>query len=62
MTRQLIENLKNKNSIFIIDIYSKYAWVAPLKYKKGIINTSASLKVLHESNHKPVKTLMDKAS
>ena len=54
--------MKNKNSIFIIDIYSKYAWVVPLKYKKGIINTSASLKVLHESNHKPVKTLMDKAS
>ena len=62
MTSRLIENLKNKNSICIIDIYSKYVWVVPLKDKNSIINTSVSLKVLGESNHKPIKALMDKTS
>ena len=62
MTSRLIENLKNKNSICIIDIYSKYVWVVPLKDKNSIINTSVSLKVLDESNHIPIKALMDKTS
>ena len=29
----------------VIDIYSKYAWVAPLKDKKGIAITSAFQKI-----------------
>ena len=62
MTSRLIENLKNKNSICIIDIYSKYVWVVPLKDKNSIINTSVSLKVLDESNNIPIKALMDKTS
>ena len=35
----------------IIDIYSKYTWVIPLKEKKGITITDAFQKILDESNH-----------
>ena len=34
----------------VIDIFSKYAWVDPLRDKKGITFTSAFQKVLKESN------------
>ena len=37
----------------IIDIYSKYTWVIPLKEKKGITITDAFQKILDESNHTP---------
>ena len=37
----------------VIDIYSKYAWVVPLKDKKGIKITNAFQKILDESNPKP---------
>ena len=33
-----------------INIFSKYAWVIPLKHKKGITITNAFLKLLKESN------------
>ena len=36
----------------IIDIYSKYAWVFPLKDKKGITITNDFQNILDESNHK----------
>ena len=39
----------------VIDIFSKYAWVVPLKDKKGIIITNAFQKILKESNKKPNK-------
>ena len=48
----------NKGFIFllcVIDIYSKYAWVIPLKDKKGIAITNAFQKILDESNRKPNK-------
>ena len=38
-----------------IDIYSKYAWVIPLKDKKEIIVTNAFQKILKKSNRKPSK-------
>ena len=38
-----------------IDIYSKYAWVIPLKDKKEIIVTNAFQKIFKKSNHKPSK-------
>ena len=44
----------------IIDIYSKYAWVIPLKDKKEITITSSFQKILQESNRKPNKILFDK--
>ena len=45
---QLISKL-NKGFRFllcVIDIFSKYAWVAPLKDKKGITITNAFQKIL----------------
>ena len=30
--------------LYVIDIYSKYAWLLPLKDRKGIIITKASRK------------------
>ena len=45
--------------LYVIDIYSKYAWVIPLKYKKGITNTNAFQKNLKESNRKPNKIWVD---
>ena len=44
----------------VIDIYSKYAWVIPLKDKKVITNTNAFQKTLNESTHKPNKTWVNK--
>ena len=42
-------------SLCVIDIYSKYAWVIPLKDKKGITITISFAKILDESNRKPNK-------
>ena len=39
----------------VIDIFSKYACVVPLKDKKGITITNAFQKMLKESNRKPNK-------
>ena len=61
---QLISKF-NKGLIFIlcvIDIYSKYAWVIPLKDKKGITITNAFQKMLDKSNRKPNKIWVDKGS
>ena len=44
----------------MIDIYSRYAWVVPLKNKKSITITNAFQKNLVESNPKPNKVWMDK--
>ena len=46
----------------VIDIFSKYAWVVPLKDKKGITITDAFQKMLKESARKPNKTWVDKGS
>ena len=40
----------------VIDIYSKYAWVIPLKDKKGIAITNAFQKILKESNSRNAKS------
>ena len=41
--------------LYVIDIYSKYAWVVPLKDKKCITITNAFQKVLKHFNPKPKK-------
>ena len=46
----------------VIDIFSKYAWINPLKDKKGITITNAFEKILHKSNRKPNKIWIDKVS
>ena len=42
----------------VINIYSKYAWVVPLKVKKDITITNAFEKNLDGSNHKRNKKNM----
>ena len=46
----------------VIDIYSKYAWVVPLKDKKGIAITNGFQKILDESKQKSNKIWADKGS
>ena len=46
----------------VIDIFSKYTWVVPLKDKKSITITNAFQKMLKESNGKPNKIWDDKGS
>ena len=46
----------------MIDIFSKYAWIVPLKDKKGITIVNALQKVLDKSDRKPNKIWVDKSS
>ena len=49
-------------SLCVIDIYSKYAWVVPLKNKKGVSIVNAFQSILNKSNRKPNKIWVDKGS
>ena len=46
----------------VIDIFSNYVWVIPLKDKKVITITNAFQKILKQSNRKPNKMWVDKGS
>ena len=46
----------------IVGIFSIYAWVIPLKDKKGITITNDFQNILNESNHKPNKIWVEKGS
>ena len=46
----------------VIDIFSKYAWVVPLKDKKDVIIANAFQKILKQSNRKPSKIWVHKGS
>ena len=46
----------------VIDIFSKYAWVIPLKDKKGVSIVAAFQSILKQSNRKPNKIWVDKGS
>ena len=61
---KLISKLKKgfRFLLSVIDIYSKYAWVIPLKNKKGITVTNVFQRILDESKHKPNKIWVDKGS
>ena len=48
--------------IIFIDISSKFAWVVPLKDKKGVSTVYAFQKILDDSNRKPNKIWVDKWS
>ena len=48
--------------LFVIDIFSRYAWVVPLKDKKGASIVNAFQKILKESDRKPKKIWVDKES
>ena len=51
---QLISNFEKgfRFLLCVTDIFSKYAWIIPLKNKKGIIITNGFQKDLKESNRK----------
>ena len=58
-------NRYNKGTRFllcVIDIFSKYAWVVPLKDKKGISIVKVFQIILKQSNRKPNKIWVDKGS
>ena len=46
----------------VIDILERYAWIVPLKDKKGITITNAFQKILKESNRKPNKIWVNEGS
>ena len=46
----------------VIDIYSKYAWVVPLKDKNGVSIVNAFQSILKKSNRTPNKIWVDKGS
>ena len=45
-----------------IDIFSKYAWIVPLKDNKGVSIVNAFQKILDKSGCKPNKICVDKGS
>ena len=53
----------NKGFRFLLcvtDIFSKYAWVIPLKDKKGISIVNGFQKIINDSKRKPNKIWVDK--
>ena len=51
-----------KFSFCVIDMFSKYAWVVPLKDKKGASIVDAFQNILDKSGRKPNKIWVDKGS
>ena len=61
---QLISKYNNgiKYLLCVIDLFSKYAWVIPLKDKKGATITNAFQKILDSPKRKPNKIWVDQGS
>ena len=62
-----MQSLSRKNKCFkyllcVIDLYSKYAFVIPLKDKKGISIVNAFDKIIKQSERKPNKIWVDQGS
>ena len=51
-----------KYLLCVIDLLSKYAWVIPIKDKKGTSIVNAFKKILSDSNRKPNKIWVDQGS
>ena len=51
-----------KYLLCVIDVFSKYAWVVPLKDKKGASIVNAFQKILTNSKRKPNKIWVDHRS
>ena len=47
--------IKHFDFYYVIDYFSRYAWVLPLKDKRRIKITNAFQKIYDQSNHKPNK-------
>ena len=59
-----MQSLSRKNKgikylLCVIDLYSKYTFVVPLKDKKGISIVNAFNKIIKQSGRKPNKILVD---
>ena len=53
-----LESSKNENAKYllcVIDVFTIYAWVKPLKDKKGKAVFNATIKIVNECNRKPNK-------
>ena len=53
---------KNKNVkslLCVIDVFTKHAWVKPLKDKKGKTVLNVFIEIVNESNRKPNKLWID---
>ena len=55
-------NIEFRFLLCAIDIFSKYAWVVPLKDKKSVSIVNAFQKILDKSGRKPNKIWVDKGS
>ena len=59
-----MESLPSKDEnvkylLYVIDVFTKYAWVKPLKDKKGKTVLNAFIEIVNESNRKPDKLWVD---
>ena len=61
---QLITKFNNRFRFLlcVIDIFSKYAWILPLKDKNGVSIVNAFQNILDKSRHKPSKIWVDKGN
>ena len=61
---QLIRKYKKgvRFLLCVIDIFSQYAWIVPLKDKKGASIVAAFQSILKKSDRKPNKIWIDKGS
>ena len=55
-------NKKNRFLLCIIDLFSKYVWVVPLKDKKGVTIVNVFRSILNSSKRKPNKMWVDLGS
>ena len=55
-------NKGNKYLLCAIDLFSKYAWVIPIKDKKGTSIVNAFKKIISEGQRKPNKIWVDQGS
>ena len=55
-------NKRIRYLLCVIDIISKYAWVVPLKDKKGVTTVNIFQNILDSSKRKPNKIYLDQGS
>ena len=55
-------NKGNRFLLCVIVIFSKYAWIVPLKHKKGTTIVNAVQSTLSDSKRKPKKIWVNKVS
>ena len=53
------KNRSVKYLLCVTDVFTKYAWVKPLKNKKSKAVINGFIKIVNESNRKPNKLYVD---